>query len=66
MNKHLKKLIEKQVIRGGQWLDCYNQSVSDIAGTIRTTVDHSNMFFVTEEIDGTNTDNYPKKRASLT
>ena len=50
MNKRLKQLIENQEIRGGQWLDCYNQQITDIAGTIRTTVDHSNMFFTTEEM----------------
>ena len=48
MNKRLLKLIENQPIRGGQFLDCYNQSVSDIAGTITTRVDAANMIFVTE------------------
>lgn len=51
MNKRLVKLIENQPIRGGQFLDCYNQAVSDIAGTIRTTIDHSNMFFYTEDMN---------------
>lgn len=49
MNKRLKQLVENQIIKGGQWLDAYNQQITDIAGTIRTTVDHSNMFFVTED-----------------
>ena len=55
MNKRLKRLVETQPIKGGQFLDCYNQAVSDMAGTIRTTIDHSNMFFYTEEMKDTTT-----------
>lgn len=50
MNKHLKKLLETKLIKGGQFLDCFNQSVSDIAGTIKTTIDHSNEYYVTEDM----------------
>lgn len=60
MNKRLIKLIENQPIRGGQFLDCYNQAVSDMAGTIRTTIDHSNMFFYTEEMKSTHNTQEPK------
>lgn len=35
-------------IRGGQFIDAYNQSVSEVSGTIRRTYDSSNMHFVTE------------------
>lgn len=35
-------------MRGGLWVDAYNQCVSTIAGTIRARVDGCNMFYVTE------------------
>ncbi len=35
-------------IRGGQFIDAYNQSVGEVSGTIRRTYDSSNMHFVTE------------------
>lgn len=48
--KQLKKMIEdgKIPIRGGQFIDAYNQSVSEVSGTICRTYDSSNMHFVTE------------------
>lgn len=51
MNKRLQKMINKGKIPniGGVFIDAYNQSVNlDIAGTITTRVDASNMIFVTE------------------
>lgn len=33
---------------GGQFIDAYNQSVSEVSGTIRRSYDSSNMHFVTE------------------
>ncbi len=50
MNKRLVQLLEsgKVPYERGIFLDCYNQSVSDIAGTITTRIDHSNNYFVTD------------------
>lgn len=36
--------------RGGQWIDCYNQSTSDIAGTIIAGINAKNLYFIMEEI----------------
>lgn len=37
-----------RILRGGVFIDAYNQSINeDIAGTITTRVDASNMVFVT-------------------
>lgn len=50
-NTRLQSLVESGKIKGDrvQFLDAYNQSVNDdVAGTIRTTIDSSNMHFITE------------------
>lgn len=47
----LKRLLQSQCppIRGGIWLDCYNNIYNEwIAGAITTRVDASCQFFVTE------------------
>ena len=45
-NKRLENLLksDKVPIRGGVWLDAYNQTVSDIAGTIAARINDSNHF----------------------
>lgn len=51
MNKRLQKMIDENKIPNmeGVFIDAYNQSINkDIAGTITTRVDASNMIFVTE------------------
>ena len=51
MNKRLQKMIDNCLIpnMGGVFIDAYNQSINeDIAGTITTRVDASNMIYVTE------------------
>lgn len=51
MNKRLRNMIDENKIPniGGVFIDAYNQSVNiNIAGTITTRVDASNMNFVTE------------------
>lgn len=51
MNKRLQTMIDNLLIpnRGGCFIDAYNQSINEeIAGTITTRVDASNMSFVTE------------------
>lgn len=51
MNKRLQQLIDKGMIpnKGGVFIDSYNQSVNEeIAGTITTRIDASNMSYVTE------------------
>lgn len=44
--KRLENLLKsgKVPIRGGVWLDAYNQGVSDIAGTIAARINDSNHF----------------------
>lgn len=50
MNSRLRTMIDKGIIpaRGGVWIDCYNQTVSDIAGTIMAGIDYRNHYFVTD------------------
>lgn len=37
-------------MRGGQWIDLYNQATNpDVSGTVLTTIDSSNNYFVMEE-----------------
>ena len=51
MNKRLQSMIDNLLIpnKGGCFIDAYNQSINEeIAGTITTRVDASNMSFVTE------------------
>ena len=53
MNSRLVQMIERGrlPIRDGQWIDTYNQITDpDCAGTLRTTVDHSNMYYVMERV----------------
>lgn len=39
-------------IRGGVWIDLYNQtSNAEIAGTIHTRISHANYYYVTEMRD---------------
>ena len=38
------------MIGGGLWIDTYNQSVSDIAGTIKARVNANCMYFVSEDL----------------
>ena len=45
--KRLQRMLPK-IDRGGLWIDTYNQSVSDIAGTIKARV-NSNLYFVSED-----------------
>lgn len=49
-NKRVQSLVDSGKISGHevQFLDAYNQKVSDICGTIKTTVDTSNMSFISE------------------
>lgn len=52
-NKRVQSLVESGKIKDDrtQFLDAYNQSVNDdVAGTIRTTIDSSNMHFIAEPI----------------
>lgn len=52
MNKRLVKMIREGriPIRGGVFIDAYNQSISEeIAMTITTRVDASNSVYVTDE-----------------
>lgn len=48
-NKRLENLLKsgKVPIKGGVWLDAYNQAVSDIAGTITVGVSYRCQTFVT-------------------
>lgn len=49
-----KKMFDegKIAIRGGLWIDIYNQCVNEsIAGTIHTRISHGNYWFVTELYD---------------
>lgn len=47
--QRLHRLLEsgKVPVRGGVWLDTYNQAVSDIAGTITVGVSYRCQTFVT-------------------
>lgn len=49
-NKRVQSLVESGKISGDkiEFLDAYNQKVSDICGTIKTTVDTPNMSFISE------------------
>lgn len=53
MNKRLQKMITNNLIpnKGGVFIDAYNQTINtEIAGTITTRVDASNMVYITEII----------------
>lgn len=51
--KRLEETIDRGVIafRNGQWIDTYNKTSSEIAGTILTGVDFRNMYYVTQAIE---------------
>ena len=50
MNSRLKKILENNECRGGQFLYCYNQKEhSDIATTIKINIDTSNMYLIYED-----------------
>ena len=51
MNTRLNNMLQEGVIpnRGGVWIDCYNQTTSDIAGTILAGMIDKNHYFVTME-----------------
>lgn len=52
-NKRVQSLVDSGKISGHevQFLDAYNQKVSDICGTIKTTVDSSCLNFISEPIN---------------
>lgn len=52
-NKRVQSLVDSGKISGHevQFLDAYNQTVSDICGTIKTTVDSSCMSFISEPVN---------------
>nr|DAZ81085.1 MAG TPA: Cytosine specific methyltransferase [Caudoviricetes sp.] len=52
-NKRVPSLVDSGKISGHevQFLDAYNQTVSDICGTIKTTVDSSCLSFISEPIN---------------
>lgn len=51
--------------RGGVWVDAFNQSINeDIAGTLTTRVDGSNMYYVTE-ICSTKEERYTPTKVSI-
>ena len=52
-NKRVQSLVDSGKISGHevQFLDAYNQTVSDICGTIKTTVDSSCLSFISEPIN---------------
>lgn len=52
-NKRVQSLVDSGKISGHevQYLDAYNQTVSDICGTIKTTVDSSCLSFISEPIN---------------
>lgn len=43
--KRLENMIAK-ITHPYMWIDTYNQSVNDIAGTIKARIDQNNMYFV--------------------
>lgn len=49
-NKRVQTLVDSGKISGNDigFLDAYNQSVSDVCGTIKTTINSSNMSFISE------------------
>jgi len=57
-SKHLEALIRKhwrELIKGegGAWIDGYNCSINkSVCGTIKTNIDTSALFFITERTNG--------------
>lgn len=70
-NKRVQNLVDSGKISGDkvEYIDAYNQSVSDLCGTIRTTIDTSCMMFVTEPkscaMRGRNPDNPSIESANI-
>lgn len=70
-NKRVQSLVDSGKISGHevQFLDAYNQTVSDIYGTIKTTVDSSCMSFISEPIScalrGRNPENPSDRKAGI-
>lgn len=70
-NKRVQSLVDSGKISGNkvQFLDAYNQTVSDICGTIKTTIDSSCLSFVAEPIScsfrGRNPENPSDRRAGI-
>ena len=49
MNKRLLRVLQSMPIQDATWIDCYNNIYDDkVAGTLRTTINSSNMFFIME------------------
>lgn len=70
-NKRVQSLVDSGKISDHeiQYLDAYNQTVSDICGTIKTTVDSSCMSFISEPIScalrGRNPENPSDRKAGI-
>ena len=70
-NKRVQSLVDSGKISGHevQFLDAYNQTVSDICGTIKTTIDSSCMSFISEPIScalsGRNPENPSDRKAGI-
>jgi hypothetical protein len=43
-----KMIADGKIKRGGLFIDTYNQSVSEIAGTIQVGIDFRNIYYVTQ------------------
>lgn len=55
--KRLEKMIRGGVInKSGLWIDTYNQTTSEIAGTIKARIDTNCMYFVSVEKSSAPTD----------
>lgn len=70
-NKRVQSLVDSGKIAQDKivFIDAYNQSVSDLCGTIRTTISTSNMMFITEPITcamrGRNVENPSDRRPGI-
>lgn len=70
-NKRVQSLVDSGKISGHeiQFLDAYNQTCSDICGTIKTTIDSSCMSFISEpiscELRGRNPENPSDRKAGI-
>lgn len=70
-NKRVQSLVDSGKIAQDKivFIDAYNQSVSDLRGTIRTTISTSNMMFITEPITcamrGRNVENPSDRRPGI-
>lgn len=70
-NKRVQSLVDSGKISGHevQFLDAYNQTVYDICGTIKTTIDSSCMSFISEPIScalrGRNPENPSDRNAGI-